>query len=76
MANKNIDVSKIKCPRCGEYMRPVWFTQKEYRTNSLGCQAPTGRERRAVSHLECDRCGHNEIVDDSFDEPYLERRKG
>ena len=71
---KKVDINEVKCPRCETKMLPVWFTEKEYRTTGYGAQIPTGRTRRAVSHLECSCCGHNEIVDDSFDEPYKERR--
>lgn len=55
-----------QCQDCGEMIRPVWFLETEYGRNG----GPTGRKRRAVSHLQCDGCGKKEIVDDSFDGPW------
>jgi hypothetical protein len=66
----NVDDSlirrKIDVPICcGKPMSKIWFTESEY---SKGIK--TGRTRRAVSHLLCDSCGKEEIVDDSFDTPW------
>lgn len=54
-----------ECPQCGGPLSPVWFLEEEY---VKGIR--TGRKRKACSHLLCDRCGHIEIVDDSFDGPW------
>jgi len=54
------------CVKCGTPLVPEWFTDKEY--NSRGY--PTGRVRRAVSHLECPKCWLKECVDDTFDGPW------
>ena len=51
-----------KCVKCGGFLRPVWFIEKEYYRGY-----PTGRKRRAVSHLECEDCLRNVNVDDTFD---------
>lgn len=56
---------KFPCPRCGEALEKIFFIEKEYRKG-----IPTGRIRRAVSHLECPVCGHREVVDDSLDGPW------
>lgn len=57
---------EIKCPECGEYMSPRWYTEHETKV-SRGCMYRTGRTCRAVSYLECENCGHKECVDDTFD---------
>lgn len=56
----------MDCPKCGEKMLPVWFTEKEYSKSGF----PTGRKRKACSHLECPNCFQKEVVDDSLDGPW------
>jgi hypothetical protein len=51
------------CEVCDTGLNPVYFTEEE--KNKSGW--PTGRKRRAVSHLVCEHCGKKVIVDDSFD---------
>lgn len=55
------------CDRCCGYLKPVWFTEDEYKITSDGYQYRTGRTRLAVSHLVCEDCLKNFCVDDSFD---------
>lgn len=50
------------CPRCGGEMEPVMFTEREYNRNMI----PTGRVRRACSHLECSCCFAKEAVDGEY----------
>lgn len=50
---------------CGYPLAPVWFMEKEYREGH-----PTGRERKAASHLICESCGTQYTVDDTFDGPW------
>lgn len=58
------------CCKCGNTeLAPVYFTEYE-EEKVAGVFIRTGRKRRAVSHLECDVCGHRECVDDSFDGPW------
>lgn len=52
------------CEKCGASLKPILFTEIEYEPKSI---IPTGRKRTSVSHLYCEMCGHNEIIDDSFD---------
>lgn len=54
------------CPVCGEYLQPIWYVEHEEVVEN-GIRYETGRMKDAVSHLECDRCGHKELVDDTFD---------
>ena len=58
-----------KCGKCGTQLFPVWFEEKEHKTQD-GIMWYTGRKRRACSHLECPTCFKNYIVDDSFDGPW------
>ena len=60
------------CPICANKLKPIWFVEKEYKTIQ-GTLIKTGRERLAVSHLECVCCGHRETVDDTFDKPWVYR---
>ena len=55
-----------ECSRCGGKLHPVYFTEKE-RIIEHGTMGYTGRTRLSVSHLVCEDCMNNEIVDDSFD---------
>lgn len=55
---------------CGGLLRPVWFREEETAIE-YGCLIKTGRYRRAVSHLVCEECLRNFIVDDSFDGPWV-----
>lgn len=55
------------CEKCGADMQPVWFTEEEYKVTNDGIMCRTGRERRAVSHLECPCCFTKACVDDTFD---------
>lgn len=55
------------CEKCGADMQPVWFTEEEYKVTNDGFRYRTGRERRAVSHLECPYCFAKACVDDTFD---------
>lgn len=57
----------VQCPKCGQTMIPVYFTEEETKTTIYGTMYKTGRKRRAVSHLECPECWTKECVDDSFD---------
>lgn len=50
------------CSRCGGKMEPVMFLEHEYNKNNV----PTGRVRRACSHLECTSCLKKETVDGDF----------
>lgn len=59
----------LRCSECGGWLLPVYFTDEEYKTEN-GHLYKTGRTRRAVSHLVCEDCLHNECVDDSFDEKW------
>lgn len=54
---------------CGGDLLPVWFTEEEQKLSG-GLMIPTGRKRRACSHLTCSKCMKNECVDDSYDTPY------
>lgn len=54
-----------KC-ECGESLHPVWFIENETKVIG-GRMTYTGRERKAISHLECHNCFKNYCVDDSFD---------
>ena len=55
------------CCKCGTPLKPVWFTEEEYKTEE-GRMYKTGRKRKACSHLQCPSCFYKEIIDDSFDE--------
>ena len=55
-----------ECNICGCDLEPVLFIEDEIKTSN-GIIHYTGRTRLAVSHLQCPRCRHKEIVDDSFD---------
>lgn len=70
--DKNEDSMNIDygiCDYCGGELYPVWFTEEE--TNiEHGSMYKTGRRRRAVSHLVCEQCLKNFVVDDSFDGPW------
>jgi hypothetical protein len=57
------------CSECGAELIAVWFTDIEYELVG-GVWLKTGRTKQAVSHLECEICGHRECVDDSFDGPW------
>lgn len=59
----------MRCDRCGGVAVKVWFTEKETVRG-----IPTGRERLAVSHLECDDCGKHFVVDDSMDMPWRNKQ--
>lgn len=59
-------VGSVYCNVCGRKMSPVYFTDIERDRHGM----ITGRQRKAVSHLLCDGCGHEEIVDDSMDSPW------
>lgn len=50
---------------CEHNLQPVYFQEKEYNNGVF-----TGRSRRAVSHLFCEKCQKQVIVDDSFDGPW------
>lgn len=52
-----------RCSRCNSILQKIWFIQKEYDHKGI----PTGREKKAVSHLLCNTCGKEEIIDGSFD---------
>ena len=51
---------------CGGELYPIWFTEYEYKVVN-GSRYNTGRKRSAVSHLVCEQCLKNHVVDDSFD---------
>jgi hypothetical protein len=58
------------CHKCKHDLTRIYFLQHEYDDNNI----KTGRVRNAVSHLLCENCGHQEIIDDSMDGPwYFER---
>lgn len=57
------------CPECGLELKPVWFTEKEYK-NVIEFLIPTGRTKKACNYLFCEMCGYKEIVDDTFDGPW------
>lgn len=58
-----------QCSHCGGNLFPEFFVEEEIKIiNNVPCK--TGRKRRAVSHLVCEDCLHNECVDDSFDGPW------
>ncbi len=57
------------CTRCGAELRPIWFTDEEYKMEN-GRKWKTGRTRTACSHLECTVCFKNYAVDDTFDSPW------
>lgn len=54
------------CPYCGGKLHPVWFTDEETQVIH-GSLIKTGRKRRAISHLVCEDCFRNQIIDDSYD---------
>ena len=54
------------CSECGTPLKPVWFTEEEYKTIN-GCMYKTGRKRRAVDYLICSCYLRKVCVDDSFD---------
>ena len=58
------------CSKCGASLKPVFFTEEEYKTTQDGHMYKTGRKRSAVDYLECPYCLHIEVVDDSFDGPW------
>lgn len=60
------------CDRCGGRLIPIWFTEEEADTFD-GAIRLTGRIRKACSHLVCENCLKNFIVDDSFDGPWRRR---
>lgn len=62
-------MNKFGCCECGGVLRPVWFTEEEYEIIN-GNMIKTGRERRAISHLVCEDCLSNHVIDDSFDGPW------
>lgn len=53
------------CSRCERDLEPVWFEEEEFKRGR-----PTGRTRRACSHLECPVCLKKECIDDTFDGPW------
>lgn len=55
------------CSECGYPLVPIWFREIEYDESYSGYPYETGRTRLAVDYLLCERCGHKECVDDSFD---------
>ena len=55
-----------KCPYCNGELRPIWFIEEETVVRS-GHLMKTGRKRQAVSHLICEDCLKQQIVDNSFD---------
>lgn len=55
---------------CGGNIVPVWFVEQERIRN-----IPTGRERNAVSHLECDNCLKRICIDDSMDGQWVRKDK-
>lgn len=57
------------CVECGYPLEPVYFEEKEEKIVQ-GIRIPTGRVRTAVNYLYCPMCGHKEVVDDTFDEPW------
>lgn len=59
-----------RCSKCGRRLAPVWFIEEE-RVVIHGTLCATGRKRRACSHLVCEDCLCNEVVDDSFDGPWM-----
>lgn len=61
----------MQCCICGGSMEKVMFIEKEHKTTSMGVVYETGRQRYACSHLECPECGYKEIVDDTFDGPWM-----
>lgn len=65
--NRNVDYGT--CDYCGGDLFPVWFTQEETVVKD-GMMYKTGRKRKAVSHLVCECCLRNFVVDDSFDLPW------
>jgi len=55
-----------KCD-CGGNLQPVWFEENEtieYR----GFMHTTGKKRKCLSHLICDKCLSNVIINGEFDE--------
>lgn len=60
------------CDYCGGTLQPVYFNEEETVVEH-GCMRKTGRYRRAVSHLVCEICLKDFIVDDSFDGPWHKR---
>lgn len=54
------------CSYCGGILRPIYFIREEELIYN-GQIIKTGRKCKAVSHLVCENCLMNEIVDDSFD---------
>lgn len=58
------------CSKCGCNLEPgEWFQEEEYYVKN-GIINYTGRVRKSLSYLICPKCGHKEIVDDSFDGPW------
>lgn len=55
-----------KCPHCGGRLIPIWFIDEETVVR-YGHLVKTGRRRRAVSHLTCEVCMRNQVIDDSYD---------
>ncbi len=61
----------MRCCKCGYGMAMVhYIEQEEVQHSRGGPYYKTGRVRRAVSHLLCEYCGHQEAVDGSLDGPY------
>lgn len=56
-----------ECPYCGGKLLPVWFIEEETIVDEYGHIIETGRKRRAISHLSCESCLRNQVIDDSFD---------
>ena len=59
-----------KCKCCGGSLEPLWFIEEETKTMSNDGFYYTGRKRRNINYLQCVNCGHKEMVDDSFAEPW------
>ena len=52
------------CRECGDPLSPSWIVEDEWLSdNNKNCYK-TGRTRRNINYLRCERCGHKELVDD------------
>lgn len=51
---------------CGGRLVKIMFEEQERNKHNI----PTGRYRRACSHLTCEDCLKNVCVDDTFDGPW------